>query len=773
MSFVSFWAILGIFLSSWSIRALPGARLIHIKIAFVLALVVHYVVGRLAYPIHDQVLALLSDSAAGSAGGSLNLKFFFPAGLAPQLVFVGIVVFPVFLLVSLLLPYVCNRVQSDRRHLGFVYGANTLAFCVGIVVFTWITPRVSIFYSLKLMIVLLAVGVALLALLSEKRRLVAWKPLAALAAIVAGGLLTPAGFDRSYLMPYGAPARYPIRAMKSDGAHTTFVVSHESGDRLYFGNTSLSNTSLPVQTYMGLMAHVPLLAQRRPERALLICYGVGNTATAIAAHETIREIDIVELSINVIRTAPEFSAFTNEVHLDPRVRFIHDDGRNFLNVSDRRYDLITSEPPPPLHDGVFRLYSRQYYEQALAHLTPNGMMTQWLPVWQLPGAAVDLAISTFVDVFPHTLLFLGLNSEFIILGSPAPIDLLEIERRFDESDRVRAHLKRLGITSPVALFFRMIQGDQSLRRRYGGRGVIRDTHNDLAHLFVDLRQPGVIPYDPLAMLAELQTERLGVYEELRGIVTHLGRLRYHIPGFPIESLMTVRAASAREVELADVDWRAIGRIEQQAGRLRGAGSTAQAGEMLLQSFHLAQEQPALLLRLAQLYLRNGLDEDAGRAVRRFRRIEPNETIGLYNLGVVFEKQGDTHRAIASYRQALDLDPTLVAAVKHLAWMLATSSDAGLRDGNEAVSRVERLMQATGHADADVLATLAAAYAETGDFDAAVGWQTKALHLAPENRIADYRASLQRYADHESYRQDPRLETRAPWDPRFRILLADR
>ena len=70
MSFVSFWAILGIFLGSWSIRALPGIRLMHIKIAFVLALLVYYVVGRLAYPIHDRVHALLSGNAAESLGGT-------------------------------------------------------------------------------------------------------------------------------------------------------------------------------------------------------------------------------------------------------------------------------------------------------------------------------------------------------------------------------------------------------------------------------------------------------------------------------------------------------------------------------------------------------------------------------------------------------------------------------------------------------------------------------------------------------------------------------
>ena len=193
----------------------------------------------------------------------------------------------------------------------------------------------------------------------------------------------------------------------------------------------------------------------------------------------------------------------------------------------------------------------------------------------------------------------------------------------------------------------------------------------------------------------------------------------------------------------------------------------------MQSFALAEEQPDLLLRLAQLYLTNGQAENAVRAIRKFRRIEPDEAIGIHNLGVVAEQQGDARRAVAAYRQALDLDPTLVPAAKHLAWILATSGDAGLRDGTEAVRRLERCMKATGLRGADVLATLAAAHAETGDFDAAVGWQTKALRAAPENRVADYRSALRRYGDHQPYRQDPRQQADAPWDPRYHILISDR
>ena len=47
---------------------------------------------------------------------------------------------------------------------------------------------------------------------------------------------------------------------------------------------------------------------------------------------------------------------------------IHDGGRNYLNLTDETYDLITSEPPPPMAGESYRLYSRECYQQVPAHL---------------------------------------------------------------------------------------------------------------------------------------------------------------------------------------------------------------------------------------------------------------------------------------------------------------------------------------------------------------------------------------------------------------------
>ena len=497
---ISFWAILGIFLASAFVWQATRLRMIHIKIAFVCAAIYFYAAWRLMYP--GVIDRLQSRYMPIDELGMINN---FPDGVAELFVFVGGCVFVPYLLISLLLPYVCNQVQMRRMHLGLAYGLNTLAFCIGLIGFTLWAPRVNIFYSLKLLWVLMGCGVALLLVLSDRRGLKWWQPAAAAAAFFVGCLVTPAQFDASYLMPGSTQTRYPISSLKSNGTDTSYVVTTPNGALLFFGNTSMSGTVLPSQIYMRLMAHVPLLLQENPVRALVICFGVGNTASAIATHDSVRHLDIVDLNRDVFETAWEFAASNFEVYRDPRVRLINDDGRSFLRLSRDSYDLITSEPPPPMQAGVYRLYSREYYQDVLAHLTPTGMMTQWLPVYQMPAKAANEAIATFLTVFPHTLLYSGIGQELILLGSRQPIDIDRLWQRFPTTGSARGDLAAIFVKTPARLGARIVRTDATLRRDYLGAQTISDERNDLEQMFLSTK-PGAVTYDPREVLAWLRVE---------------------------------------------------------------------------------------------------------------------------------------------------------------------------------------------------------------------------------------------------------------------------
>ena len=683
MSFISFWAILAIFLASWTVRALPRLGLVWIKLAFVVALAFFLLTWRHAYSLvawaNAGALAATMNAAASKVGSGEDAVYefyYFMYGLRPTLLFTGVFVFPVFYLLSLLLPHVCNAVQAGRRHLGVVYGLNTVAFCVGMFGFTWLAPRVNIFYSLKLFTVLFIVLVLLLMTIRAGRGLGAWRPAVAALAFVVGCAATSAEFDPHLFDKASAPARYPVRAMKSDASHTTFVVEEPGGDRLYFGSHSMSGTDLVAQQYMRLMAHFPLLAHPHPTDALLVCFGVGNTASAIACHDTIERIDVVDLSRKVLETAPEFAKYNHDVIADSRIRLIHDDGRSFLSLTDRKYDLITSEPPPPMHQGVYRLYSEEYYASVRAHLTSQGMMTQWFPVAQMPRRAVELALGTFVDAFPHVLLICGSGQEYVGVGSMAPIDLAAMEDRFDQNPRVVEDMAGILVPTPVELFARIVQGDRTVRREWGGFPSIGDQRNDLAYLGQDPADPVVIRYNPLAVLAETDASRLAVFGELRGVVTNLGQLKTRLRDFPDSALMTIRNTGAEGIRLSDVDWDRVGSLYQVALRSLREDRLDAAARYARLAVRETDQLPYLLSLLGRLETSRGQHESALSCWDRFLALSPGDVAGYHGKALSLLRLGRYADALAASRGALELDENNSLTHKLLGDVFAASEDWG-------------------------------------------------------------------------------------------------
>jgi hypothetical protein len=105
-------------------------------------------------------------------------------------------------------------------------------------------------------------------------------------------------------------------------------------------------------------------------------------------------------------------------------------------------------------------------------------------------------------------------------------------------------------------------------------------------------------------------------------------------------------------------------------------------------------------------------------------------------------------------QGLKLDPDWPASTSRRAWQLATAPDGQTRNGALAVRLAEQTCEATDYQRAEYLDTLAAAYAEAGRFDDAVGAARKAQMSVPEAsaEAAAIRARLEGYLRHQPFRQ---------------------
>ena len=123
--------------------------------------------------------------------------------------------------------------------------------------------------------------------------------------------------------------------------------------------------------------------------------------------------------------------------------------------------------------------------------------------------------------------------------------------------------------------------------------------------------------------------------------------------------------------------------------------------------------------LGQALLGCGRLDEAIAHFHKALRIQPNYGQAHYNLAVALSRQGKMSEALAQRREVIRLCPNEVAVLNDTAWMLATCTDARIRDGAEAVELAERAANISGGRDATILGTLAAAYAEAGRFSEAV------------------------------------------------------
>ncbi len=117
-----------------------------------------------------------------------------------------------------------------------------------------------------------------------------------------------------------------------------------------------------------------------------------------------------------------------------------------------------------------------------------------------------------------------------------------------------------------------------------------------------------------------------------------------------------------------------------------------------------------------------------------------------------EKAGLLEKALEYYKVAVDIDPNFALAWNNRAWILATAADAKIRNGKLAVECATKACELTGYEKADILDTLAAALAESGQFEQAVTRAKLALGKATPDQKKSIEARLKLYDAKTPYRQ---------------------
>jgi spermidine synthase len=312
---------------------------------------------------------------------SAPLEFFL--GLSAALLAAVVVVFPATLCLGILFPTVSRCFTKSEgsvgQAIGKLYSLNTVGCILGSLVCGFLLIPVLGTWKTVLTLAGINVLLGLVLFLTDLRRL-RW---VLTSAVIVGGLgVTFIGWA-VVKDPFLQIIRNRVqRDLGDDGIiylHrenvAATITAFGSKTRPLYKRLWLNGVGMTVLvTDTKLMAHLPILLCEHPKDVLVVCFGMGTTVRSAVAHEDVA-VDAVELVPDTYSAFGFYHADGPEILKNPRVHHYVDDGRSFLLMRDRKYDVITIDPAPPIYSaGTVNLYAREFICLCRDRLNSGGVL---------------------------------------------------------------------------------------------------------------------------------------------------------------------------------------------------------------------------------------------------------------------------------------------------------------------------------------------------------------------------------------------------------------
>jgi tetratricopeptide (TPR) repeat protein len=208
---------------------------------------------------------------------------------------------------------------------------------------------------------------------------------------------------------------------------------------------------------------------------------------------------------------------------------------------------------------------------------------------------------------------------------------------------------------------------------------------------------------------------------------------------------------AKAISLNPQQWEAY---FNRAAELRDQEKLCEAVADLEKVMELNPDFVGAYMNRANIYVRQGeLDQaidDYNAALLR----NPNLADLHVTRANTFLLKKDYRHALLDFQTAVQMNMEKPArALNSLAWLRATCPEAEIRNGKEAVELALKACELSQWKDWGIIDTLAAAYAEEGDFEQAIKYQRQALELGgSSNGYENIKNHLALYEQHKPYRE---------------------
>ncbi len=432
---------------------------------------------------------------------------------------------------------------------------------------------------------------------------------------------------------------------------------------------------------------------------------------------------------------------------EARMSLVFGDGRTAIQGSDRKYDLIISEPSNPWLAGVSNLFTREFFHAVREHLNEGGVLAQWIQAYQFTRSDYLMIARTLRTEFPHYGIFvLGFGVDTVLLASDKPLlpnatQIAALQKIVNESPQLTADFKDwfggTDLRRPIMLYYHI---DEKLLNQLIDADSSHEINTDL-HLRLEFDAP-------LHLFRKLLPRDTANYMLMQ----------------PLDAPWMRQLGGSLGVQFDSADYHlACGNylVKQMSNPLFRTDTQTQGRQ-----FAAAHYRRALSLDPKLAEATRGLERLAERAsllatFRELARMAPEDPSAHALLAIALVKENQAAEAVQQYREALRLEPRVSTEIgsdvwaNNLAWILATSPDDTLRDGAEALRWATQACEATEYNQPEWLDGLGAAYAESGKFDEAIQVSERLIALAANkpDLVEQVKARIKLYRLSQPFRDE--------------------
>jgi len=507
-----------------------------------------------------------------------------------------------------------------------------------------------------------------------------------------------------------------------EGVTTTVSLYRDSEEGtlyLFTSGTRVAGDTYFWRSDQKMLGHFGILLNSGARKILSVGFGSGESTACIALHKPERA-DCVEIAREMVDVSLRYFRHINlGDRLSEHVNMIYMDAKNYIHLTDVRYDAIVSDVTHPRRFAEnASLYAKEYFESAKEHLAEDGLFMTWIPTHNVETESVlNSIIGTIMEVFPHvTIWYMTPNPTcyFLVVGSKQPqyFSPRHIENELLK-EGVRESLSLIDINNSMDLMSCYIGDADDLRRWVRSYRLNSDYYpfiefcpderaggSAMFQRFVfDIRSESVYKHIDWSGLSEEDKSKwLSEYKRLwdastylllsNGTDSNLEKLRYSMQGLAVlpgnAALRSVRRRAVKAFL-----WPCTEII-----RRGGADSALQMAECVLEVY-------------------------------------PRSSFAWMVKSSAMEQKGDMRGALEAAKTAVHVEPEDAEAHMHLASILcgAGQSEDAIAECQEAVRLAEHARGLTDYHRVRMLNALEAAYAAAGRLPEAAATAEKALELA--------------------------------------------